>query len=62
VPLRQGNLIGNGPEVLRDIDMIAGDFAMGRPGTCGKDGQGVPVGAGCPTLRVRALTIGGIAA
>jgi TldD protein len=62
VPLREGNLIGNGPQVLRDIDMIAGDFAMGRPGTCGKDGQGVPVGDGCPTLRVKALTIGGTAA
>jgi TldD protein len=61
-PLREGNLIGNGPQVLRDIDMIAGDFAMGRPGTCGKDGQGVPVGTGCPTLRVKALTIGGTAA
>jgi TldD protein len=61
VPLREGNLIGNGPQVLRDIDMIAGDFAMGRPGTCGKDGQGVPVGDGCPTLRVKALTIGGTA-
>ena len=61
-PLREGNLIGNGPQVLRDIDMIAGDFAMGRPGTCGKDGKGVPVGDGCPTLRVKALTVGGTAA
>jgi TldD protein len=61
-PLREGNLIGNGPQTLRDIDMIAGDFAMGSPGTCGKDGQGVPVGTGQPTLRVKALTIGGTAA
>jgi len=61
-PLREGNLIGNGPQTLRDIDMLAGDFAMGRPGTCGKDGQGVPVGTGQPTLRVKALTIGGTAA
>ncbi len=61
-PLREGNLIGNGPQVLRDIDMLAGDFAMGNPGTCGKDGQGVPVGTGQPTLRVSALTIGGTAA
>jgi TldD protein len=61
-PIREGNLIGNGPQVLRDIDMIAGDFAMGRPGTCGKWDQGVPVGDGCPTLRVKALTIGGTAA
>lgn len=60
-PLREGNLIGNGPQVLRDIDMLGNDFAMGNPGTCGKDGQGVPVGDGQPTLRVRALTIGGTA-
>jgi TldD protein len=61
-PLREGNLIGNGPQVLRDIDLLGNDFAMGQPGTCGKDGQGVPVGDGQPTLRVRALTIGGTAA
>jgi TldD protein len=61
-PIREGNLIGNGPQVLRDIDLLANDFAMGNPGTCGKDGQGVPVGDGQPTLRVRALTIGGTAA
>jgi TldD protein len=61
-PIREGNLIGNGPQVLRDIDLLANDFAMGNPGTCGKDGQGVPVGDGQPTLRVKALTIGGTAA
>jgi len=61
-PLREGNLIGNGPAVLRDIDMLGNDFAMGNPGTCGKDGQGVPVGDGQPTLRVKSLTIGGTAA
>jgi TldD protein len=61
-PLREGNLIGNGPQVLQDIDLLGNDFAMGSPGTCGKDGQGVPVGDGQPTLRVRALTIGGTAA
>ncbi len=60
-PLRDGNLIGNGPKVLQDIDMLADDFAMGSPGTCGKDGQGVPVGDGQPTLRVKSLTIGGTA-
>jgi TldD protein len=60
-PLREGNLIGNGPQVLRDIDMLGNDFAMGSPGTCGKDGQGVPVGDGQPTLRVKSLTIGGTA-
>lgn len=60
-PIRDANLIGNGPQVLRDIDAIGDDFAMGWPGTCGKQGQGVPVGMGQPTLRVRALTIGGTA-
>ena len=61
-PIREGNLIGNGPQVLKDIDLLGNDFAMGMPGTCGKDGQGVPVGDGQPTLRVKALTIGGTAA
>jgi len=61
-PLRQGNLIGNGPKVLELIDAVADDFEMGPPGTCGKDGQGVPVGDGVPTLRVSSLTVGGTAA
>jgi TldD protein len=61
-PLREGNLIGNGPEVLTRIDALGNDFAMGSPGMCGKDGQGVPVGDGTPTLRVESLTIGGTAA
>ncbi|MCY3967006.1 MAG: metallopeptidase TldD-related protein, partial [bacterium] len=61
-PIREGNLIGNGPEVLMGIEALGNDFAMGSPGTCGKDGQGVPVGDGTPTLRVAAMTIGGTAA
>lgn len=61
-PLREGNLIGNGPEVLTEIDALGNDFEMGSPGMCGKDGQGVPVGDGQPTLRVKRLTIGGTAA
>jgi len=61
-PLREGNLIGNGPDVLQSIDAVGNDFAMGPPGTCGKDGQGVPVGDGVPTLRVAKLTVGGTAA
>jgi len=60
-PLRDANLIGNGPEVLRRIDAIADDFAM-MPGTCGKDGQSVPVGCGQPTLRISGVTFGGTAA
>jgi TldD protein len=61
-PIREGNLIGNGPQVLRDIEVIGNDFEMGHPGTCGKDGQGVPVGDGTPTLRVTKMTVGGTAA
>ena len=60
-PLRDANLIGNGPEVLRRIDAVADDFAM-MPGTCGKDGQSVPVGCGQATLRIGGITIGGTAA
>ena len=61
-PIREGNLIGNGPEVLNQIDALGNDFRMGSPGTCGKDGQGVPVGDGTPTLRVQSMTVGGTAA
>ncbi|MBX3312793.1 MAG: TldD/PmbA family protein [Actinobacteria bacterium] len=61
-PLREGNLIGNGPKVLEAIDAVGNDFAMGPPGSCGKDGQSVPVGDGVPTLRVTELTVGGTAA
>ncbi len=61
-PLREGQLIGNGPKVLQSIDAVGNDFAMGPPGMCGKDGQGVPVGDGVPTLRITELTIGGTAA
>jgi len=59
-PLRNANLIGNGPDVLSKIDAIGNDFDM-CPGTCGKDGQSVPVGCGQPTLRVSGVTIGGTA-
>lgn len=59
-PLRDANLIGNGPEVLSRIDAVGNDFGM-CPGTCGKDGQSVPVGCGQPTLRVTGVTIGGTA-
>jgi TldD protein len=60
-PLRDANLIGNGPEILRRIDAVATDFAM-MPGTCGKDGQSVPVGCGQATLRIGGITFGGTAA
>ncbi|MGH9280951.1 MAG: TldD/PmbA family protein [Acidimicrobiales bacterium] len=57
-PIRSANLIGNGPEVLRSIDAVGDDFDTWA-GTCGKDGQGVPVSSGQPTLRVAAITVGG---
>jgi TldD protein len=59
-PLRDANLIGNGPEILRRIDAVADDFDM-TPGTCGKDGQSVPVGCGQATLRITGITLGGTA-
>ena len=59
-PIREANLIGNGPDVLARIDALADDFDM-SPGTCGKDGQSVPVGCGQPTLRITGVTVGGTA-
>ncbi|MDP8937506.1 MAG: TldD/PmbA family protein [Actinomycetota bacterium] len=59
-PIRAANLIGNGPEVLRAIDAVGDDFDTWA-GTCGKDGQGVPVSSGQPTLRVAGMTVGGTA-
>lgn len=57
-PVRGANLIGNGLQVLRAVDAVASDFDA-RPGTCGKDGQGVPVTTGSPTLRISRMTVGG---
>ncbi len=56
-------LIGSGPEALKRVTMIGNDLALDDGiGTCGKDGQGVPVGVGQPTLRMDGLTVGGTAA
>jgi TldD protein len=57
-PLRGATLVGSGIDVLKKIDMIAGDFDV-KSGVCGKDGQGVPVGTGQASLRISALTVGG---
>lgn len=56
--VRGATLIGNGPEVLLGIDVIADDLEV-KAGTCGKEGQWVPVGSGQPTIRIRELTVGG---
>jgi TldD protein len=59
-PIKGATLIGNGPEVLKRVSMIGNDMELDEGiGTCGKDGQGVPVGVGQPTMLVNNLTIGG---
>jgi TldD protein len=61
-PLKGVSLIGNGPDVLTKVTRIGNDFALDPGvGTCGKDGQGVPVGVGLPSLLVEPLTVGGTA-
>jgi TldD protein len=57
-PVRGATLIGNGPEVLKSIDMVASDLGFSI-GTCGKDGQGVPVSDAMPTLRIPDIVVGG---
>jgi TldD protein len=59
-PLKGVNLIGNGPEVLRKVSMLGNDVEVSDGiWTCGKDGQSVPVGVGCPTVKIAAITVGG---
>jgi TldD protein len=61
-PVKGATLIGNGPEALTRIGMIGNDLKLDSGvGTCGKDGQSVPVGVGQPTLRIDGLTVGGTA-
>jgi TldD protein len=59
-PLKGATLIGNGPDVLTRVTRIGNDLTLDRGvGTCGKDGQSVPVGVGLPTIRIDNLTVGG---
>jgi TldD protein len=59
-PVKGATLIGNGPDVLTRVSMVGNDLQLDTGvGTCGKDGQSVPVGVGQPTLRVDGLTVGG---
>ena len=61
-PVKGATLVGNGPDVLTRVSMIGNDMALDSGvGTCGKEGQSVPVGVGQPTLRVEGLTVGGTA-
>ncbi len=61
-PVKGATLIGNGPDVLTRISMIGNDMALDPGvGTCGKEGQSVPVGVGQPTVRIDGLTVGGTA-
>jgi TldD protein len=59
-PLKGVNLIGNGPEVMRKVVMLGNDLEISDGiWTCGKDGQSVPVGVGCPTVKISSVTVGG---
>ena len=59
-PVKGATLIGNGPDALTKVTMIGNDLRLDDGiGTCGKDGQSVPVGVGQPTLRMDGLTVGG---
>jgi TldD protein len=61
--VKGATLIGNGPDVLTKVSMIGNDLMLDPGiGTCGKEGQGVPVGVGQPTLKIDAITVGGTAA
>ena len=59
-PIRDATLVGDGPSVLRQVSMVGNDLRLDEGvGTCGKDGQSVPVGVGQPTLRIDGMTVGG---
>ena len=61
-PVKGATLIGNGPDALTRVSMIGNDLALDSGiGTCGKEGQSVPVGVGQPTLKIEGLTVGGTA-
>lgn len=62
-PVKGATLIGNGPDVLTRVSMVGNDLKLDEGvGTCGKDGQSVPVGVGLPTIKIDGLTVGGTAA
>lgn len=59
-PVKGATLIGNGPEAMSRVSMVGNDLSLDSGvGTCGKDGQSLPVGVGQPTLKIDAITVGG---
>ncbi len=59
-PIKDVNIIGNGPEVLERVTMVGNDMKISEGGwTCGKNGQGVPVSQGMPSVLVSSITVGG---
>jgi TldD protein len=61
-PIKDVNIMGNGPKMLRNVSMVANDLELylGGAGSCGKSGQSVPVGFGLPTCLVKSMTVGGV--
>ena len=61
-PVRGATLIGNGPDILKKVTLVGNDLALDSGvGTCGKEGQSVPVGVGLPTIKISEITVGGTA-
>jgi TldD protein len=59
-PVKGATLIGSGPDILKRVSMVGNDMRLDEGiGTCGKDGQSVPVGVGLPTIKVDEITVGG---
>jgi TldD protein len=61
-PIKGATLIGSGPEAMTRVEMIGNNMSLDSGvGTCGKEGQSVPVGVGMPTIKMEGLTVGGTA-
>ena len=60
-PIKDANIIGNGPDALSRVEMVGNDLSLDEGGwTCGKEGQSVPVSQGQPTVKVQSLVVGGV--
>ena len=59
-PIKGASIVGNGPDILKKVSMVGNDSSLDTGvGTCGKDGQSVPVGVGHPTLKIDEILVGG---